>query len=519
MNVINYFRDTTANPDVKTSGMSIQTIFKGVNIDHAMTDSETRFRTLSVEGRSNTSRKINTLFVPGMDGELEEGNPTIDPRNIVIRFLLESSTNESFRKSLDKLNKFLHGSKETLRFTDEEFTYYTTVVEITLPDEDSNSLVGTIVLRASDPYKYGPEKSISFMDAAAINNEGTSKADPIIELEALRKTTFAMVSLGDASASNDILYNMIGKPADVDEQVIDERALRLTERGETLSQGWSTTGAEIDSTRAKIQGQMGTDGSGIVVLSYGAAPPNATWYGPALLKEVPAMEDFEVEMRLRAKSEDPSVVYRVEFYLFDENMKSLGKMAVWQNTTRANEYTAEGRVGPFLRRFENYMISSRNYKYAKGHFHGMIRMRREGQRFEFYVARTAHGEGETGRHYDQLTKTFWDANNEHQGKLKYVQIHIGTHAKGSKVRLPRINSFKVTELVKGTEDNTPYIIYPGDIVTFDHKNNDILINGEADNDLKNFGGSFFKLGTGYNSIVVTPKDSFDTTIKYRDKNL
>ena len=327
-----------------------------------------------------------------------------------------------------------------------------------------------------------------------------------------------MISLGEFGAGNNVHYNMVGRPADVDEQVIDERVLRLTERGENL-QNWTTAGTEIDSNRAVVQGQLGTDGTGIVVLSYGSAPPNATWYGPALLQEITPIEDFEIEMRLRAKSEDPSVVYRVEFYLFDENMKSLGKMAIWQNTTRVNEYTAEGRVGPFVGTFQNYMISSRNYKYAKGHFHGMIRMRREGQRFEFYVARTMHGEGETGKHYDQLTRTYWDNNNNYQGKLKYVQIHIGTHAKGSKVRLPRINSFKVTELVKGTEDQTPYIVYPGDVVTFDHKNDDILINGEASKDLKDFGGSFFKLSPGYNNLVVTPEDTFYTTVEYRDKKL
>lgn len=518
MAIIYKFRDTTVQPVASPTGMSIQTIFNHTNLDEALTDNNTTFRTLTVEGRSSTVKRLTTLQVTGMDGVHEEQNPTIEPRTPVVKFLLESNTNESFRTSVDTLNHMLSGSKAELRFTDEEYLYYATAIELNIPEEESNSIVGTITFQASNPFKYGPENTFTVQDVAVIENEGTVKADPVVELTATEKATYAMISLGELGIQDNVHYNMIGRPAEVDEQVIDERVLRLTERGETL-QNWTTAGTEIDSNRAVAQGQLGTDGTGIVVLTYGSTPPNATWYGPALLQEITPIEDFEIEMRLRAKSSDPSVVYRVEFYLFDENMKSLGKMAIWQNTTRANEYTAEGRVGPFVGTFKNYMISSRNYRFAKGHFHGIIRMRREGQRFEFYVARTMHGEGETGRHYDSLTKAFWDGNNDYQGKLKYVQIHIGTHAKGSKVTLPRINSFKVTELVKGTEDQTPYIVYPGDVVTFDHINDDILINGEANNDLKNFGGSFFKLNPGFNNLVVTPEQTYDGVVRYRDKKL
>jgi len=53
-------------------------------------------------------------------------------------------------------------------------------------------------------------------------------------------------------------------------------------------------------------------------------------------------------------------------------------------------------------------------------------------------------------------------------------------------------------------------------VTFDHKNEDILINGEARNDLKNFGASYFKLKKGFNTIVVSP-DTFESEIKFRER--
>lgn len=516
--VISKFRDTVAATGNRKQSMSIQTIFNSVNLDDFLTDAEGSFRTLTVEGRSSTSWDITTLPVTGKDGEHEEGNATIKPRQLTVKFLLEDTTNEGFRARVDRLNALLIGSKKVLRFTDEEYTYYATTINLDLPEEETNSLVSTITFYASNPFKYGPDKSFDIGDAGTINNKGSMPADPVITLTATQKATYALVSLGEAGNEEEVLYNMIGKPADVTEEVIDERNLIVTERGETLN-NWTTSGTEIGGTNAKVQGQLGTDGTGIVVSSYGTTPSIPSWYGPALLQEIPPIQDFEVEMRLRAQSEDPSVVYRVEFYLFDENMKSLGKMAIWQNTTKRNEYVAEGRAGPFIQPFENYVISSRNYRFAKGHFHGIIRMRRIGQKLEFYVASTTQGQGETGRHYDPLTKVLWDGNNNYQNKLKYVQIHIGTHTKGSNVRLPRINSFKVTELVKSTVDETPYIIYPGDVITFDHENDDILINGEANNDLKNFGGSFFKLPPGFSNVLVTPEDTFTTEVSYKDKKL
>ena len=79
----------------------------------------------------------------------------------------------------------------------------------------------------------------------------------------------------------------------------------------------------------------------------------------------------------------------------------------------------------------------------------------------------------------------------------------------------RIEHIKVTKLNKVEEDQTPYIAYPGDLITFDHKNADILINGESRADLKQLGASFFRLKKDENLLVVSPDDSFDVKCRYR----
>src|SRR5690606_26134783 len=312
-------------------------------------------------------------------------------------------------------------------------------------DEIFSTGRGEITFICPDPYKYGAEKSVeTTSDTFIVENNGTAEAEPIIELTATEKAAFAMVSNGEE-------YMIIGKPGEVDEQLVDEKVRVLYERGDTLSE-WTTAGTQVDGA---VTGQMTTDGTGIVVQSYGT---NAGWHGPALLKEIDPIQDFEVSMRLRVEATNPNTTYRIEFYLFDEFMNVLGKMAIMDASRGKIQYAAEGRIGPFVGKHVNYLISSRNYQRDRAHFHGMLRMKRIGKRFEFYVARIGHTGEEGHIHHDTLMEVFNDVNNQYQGRLRYVQIHIGKYGDTPSAKTPRINAIEVFEHNEVLVDETPYII-------------------------------------------------------------
>ena len=482
---------------------SLQTTYNGINLDDYLSDSSGSFMTLNVTGRNRLRRRINLLNTLGMDGAHEEQKATEDVHEIIVSYKMQDKTNEGFIERFDKLKDLLVQQKKRLEFTDDDKFYYATLYDLETPEENTRDLIGTITFVCSDPYKYGEEKELNFTDdSIIIDNKGTASAKPIIELTAKEKSTFAMVTLGDEQ------FNIIGQPADVDEVVVDEKTKVLEERGETLNE-WTESGTDVDG---EVTGQLTTDGTGIVVQSYGSG---SRWHGPALLKEIEPIQDFEVEMRLRVKAENPKVTYRIEFYIFDENMDVLGKMAIMDASEGRVQYSSEGRIGPFVGKHVNYLISSENYQRNKNHFHGMLRMRRIGKRFEFYVARIGHTSEEGHIHHDTLTQVFNDINNEYQGRLKYVQIHIGKYGDTPSANLPRINAFEVYERNEVTVDETPYIIYPGDVVTFDHINDDVLLNGELSKD--NFFGDFFELKKGQNHLTITPENTFDTVVKYRER--
>src|SRR5699024_8596601 len=128
----------------------------------------------------------------------------------------------------------------------------------------------SVILTMLDPYIYGPSRTLTFpADIVEVENEGTAEADPVFEMTAKEKATFAMIS------NNNDEYNLIGKPAEVDEQVVDTRTLLLEERGQTLD-SWTGAGTEIDG--GVVAGSLNTDNDGITVPSYGSDTSN--WHGP-----------------------------------------------------------------------------------------------------------------------------------------------------------------------------------------------------------------------------------------------
>ncbi|APC48299.1 hypothetical protein BME96_09020 [Virgibacillus halodenitrificans] len=350
------------------------------------------------------------------------------------------------------------------------------------------------------PYKYGPEKTVN-LDATLgniVNVEGTAPTKPVFELEVLAPITFAMVSNGEE-------YMIVGKPATVSETEVDTKMLLLEERGQTLDT-WSSTPTYVDG--GVVTGSLNTDNDGITVPSYGQDTETG-WHGPALVKEVPPTQNFEIEMMLSGRTTKTSQTYRIEFYLLDENRNELGKMAVIDNNTNINRKKAEGRIGPFVGRQQNYIISSQNYLYNWDFFYGMLRMRRIGNKFEFYVSRIANN----NRHVYSLLESYTDNANEYMGKLKYIQIHIGKYASTDRASAPKIQHIKAFELKQETIDQTPYIARIGDKIVIDNKNKELLLNGEplVKGD---FGASPFSLYPGENNVVLLPEAKVHGKMKY-----
>lgn len=411
-------------------------------------------------------------------------------------FLLADSFSDLQKIKEDLAKWLIHDEEKELIFKDEpDRVYYAVVDNELFLDELVRWGQGIITFVCPDPYKYGPEKTETFQNAINLKNDGSVESKPIFELTAKKKTTFAMV------ANENEEYNMIGRPANVNEQIVDEKTKILDEIGDTLS-SWSTPS---DSTGNLVKGSLG-----IQVQSYGTG---SAWHGPKRLKEIDPIEDFEIDFYVNTRTEDPRQTFRTTMIYYDENMNELGMLRLVDSAGSQYRKTVEARMGPFTVPGENYLISSQNYAMPNQRvWNGLLRVTRKGSMYTFYVARIT----QAGRHVDTFDVSFSDRRKEYAGKLKFIQIEIENYGTTPTPNEIGINRVLVNRHNKVLIDETPYILDVGDKVTFDHKDDDILVNGEPRNDLKNFGGSFFTLKPGYNTLLVSPEDAFDVSCRYRD---
>lgn len=447
----------------------------------------------------------NVMTVSGLHGGYLQSTE-VKPMEFIQPIAFVARDDETALNLKDELAEWLITEEPVeLQFDDEPGRTYFALVQNTIEDFERISILrqGSINFLCLDPYGYGPEIPFLFpSDAVNLTNSGTADADPIFELEVLKPVTFAMIQNQNEE------YMMIGRPLSVSEEVVNTKKLLFKEVGDTLDT-WTNPPQSVDG--GVVSGTMNSDGAGITVPNYGTGDK---WHGPALLKEVTPAQDFEVDVHLQMRTTEVSQTARVEVYLYDEGMNVLGKMAIMDNQLRLYQKNGEARFGKWTENpHENYLISSKNYQYAWDYWFGMLRFRRVGNELEFYITRI----GTNNKHVYSLKKTFRDTGNEFNGKLKYVQIHIGTHGSTGRAYSAKMFSVSAHELTQATEDQTPYIAQTNDVITFDHLNDEILINGEDRKDLKDFGASYFQLAKGGNALVVHPDDSFETRVKYRNR--
>ena len=460
----------------------------------------------NVSGRGILAEENEVIPVTGMDGAHAASSRT-PVRYLDVTITAKGKDENSLHKKLERLDELIPRGKDlSIVFADEKDRTYHGRLDAVQGEFLSNILYqATLSFICSDPFKYGSEKTVEFSeDSAIIENKGTATAKPIIELTAKEKSTFAMVTLGDEQ------YNLLGEPADDDVQIVDSRTSVLYENGSTIGDWQVATSQMVDEQHIEIAGEMGADAGGIRANDYGTG--NGI-HGPAVFKEIDPIRDFEIEATFDINSTRVSDSWRMGINFLDENLNMLGHIGLKDNSVyyqrrtplaRFGEWRGSGRQNGNLLGDANKIDNSRNLTLF------YLRVKRVGNTFDFYIA-----EWRGAKHERSWHEVYRDVNNEYAGKLKYITLYIGNYADRYLPSRLRINSVEVFELATVEQDQTPYIIYPGDVVTFDHVNDDVLLNGELSKD--NFFGDFFELEKGQNHLTITPEGVFNTKIMYRER--
>ena len=460
----------------------------------------------SVSGRGVLSDELSTLTVAGKSGVYISGERTPE-RLLNVSITLKGDNYNDLRRKIEDLNELLNTDDDVeIKFYDEpDRTYFGRLSAVADIIEKATIYQATLTFLCSDPFKYGSTIEANFpSDVVSLNYRGTAPGDPIFELEATQPVTFAMIQNQNEE------YMMVGKPVDVTDTTYEKYERVFYSEGNSLT-GWTTAApGEIDGS---IDGEMETDGTRFQARDYGTG---TGWHGPAIKTSLPeVLTDFKMTAWIALYNGYAArQVGRVEIYLLDENGNQVCKMAM--KDVRQDQSLAWGEARAGTNADGYFLINEYGDKPGNwNNFDGHVELSREGNRWRAYFAMV---DKSTGRHHTRRTVEWVDTENKFTRNVAQVVVHVGQFGSYEPISCG-VYSISIFKINPDQPNKVPYIVQPGDIITFDHATKDILINGESRKDLKDFGARFFKLQKGKNQFVVLPSNSFAVRVRYRERFL
>lgn len=439
------------------------------------------------------------LTIPGLPGGylLET---TTEVRIIEVPILVKIDFFPDMEKLKEDLAEWLVTEQpEELIFEDEPDRTYYAVVDSSLDLEKILDVgQGTIYFMCPDPYKYGPEKVIEFVESKPFYVEGSVETLPIIKTTIQQDTTFVAVSDGEK-------LNMIGMPAEVDQQQIIREERKFWDEMGSLT-GWSdTTSVE----EGKNLGVMGTNGYSFGTTNYGT---DLGWHGPAKKKSIGStIQDFQVDALIIQKGATGQVG-SVEIALLDASNNFVAKMLMTKRSTNNQANWARLRAGTAANGYD--IINNRGANdLAWANFDGILRIGRIGNTWYAYVSKI----DSNGKYHTSMWRQWTDSKNISPDAIAQVQVQLWQYGTVP-ATTQNIVDIKVFKINSPTDTQVPIIAQAGDVIEFDHQNDIIRRNGEEITKEKAFIGEYFPLKKGLNTLVIEPIDAIENTeVRWKPK--
>ncbi|MFS0864130.1 distal tail protein Dit [Fredinandcohnia sp. 179-A 10B2 NHS] len=440
----------------------------------------------------------NLLKMPGMAGAYLESTDT-DIRVIQQPINIEGKDRYDLRKLEEEIALWLITKEPAeLIFDDEPDRVYYAVVDGSLDIEDIvNFGQGTITFICPDPYKYGVEKPVKGATSASFINNGTVESEPIIRCEIKQDTTFVVVSNGEE-------LNIIGNYGQVDELPYEPETRVLWDQMGAIT-GWSPSTSVEEGISV---GTMKSNGHEFYTDDYGGG---GGWHGPAIKKSIgQTLQDFKIDV-LMSQLGVTGQVGSIEVALLDSNNQFVAKLLLTKRSANNPAVYATLRAGKYDS--GNDVMSSRGANDTTwANFDGILRLIRKGNQWAAYVSKI----DSNGNHHTSLYRAWNDTEGIAIAPITQVQVQLWQYASVSPTnqRVKDIKVFKINEQSTGI----PYVARVGDVIEFDHKNDNILRNGESIIKDKMFVGKYFSIKPGLSTITVEPAEAIESTeVRWREK--
>lgn len=535
------------------------------------------FTTLSSTGREALTREVSTTSYK-KDGSVVN-YVRYPERTIVVKFVIQSDSNESYREKYSRLLAMFDGAKVDIQFNDEIDKFFTGVVSVNEPEKKYGlACIGSYTVKCANPFKYSTNvitaTPVSYDGSTAqflINYHGNYPAKPILEAEFVGALSGGNYSDdGDCGfvAFMDDRENIIqlGNPDAVDFDD-SKQASQILNRTFTTTSGFSTTGGHTwgDKTISgattanyEVSDEYWNRGEGQTLKCVSPVFAQGTdWHGPILRYTIPnGAQNFEVSLVHRLACNAPEELGSFECGVYTSSGKMLAGFVIEKSsngTSGTLRYIVNGaqkggvnidlsyyntNFGRCRRTpiYEEYVVSQtetvlirsddvyditedRNRGVNDGYNYSQANLnsyiKRLGDSFTFKVG-----------NLPQVTFTLKNIT----AKASEVSMHFGKYNNNYPISTNAVSSLKITRLAGASFADTENVFTAGDIVEANCSDASIYLKraGTVDGQLAAQYGALandwegFKLKQGANNIQaawsswVNPTYKPQVRIKYSE---
>lgn len=350
-------------------------------------------------------------------------------------------------------------------------------------------------------------------DSVVIQNEGTYKApitwtvDFLADCESIGFVTEdRILQLGyvtsediDEDLSNVVLFNDPMKSATSGQYSRNVGKIRWrNDSGDNTSQ---------------IQGSLKYEADAITVDSYGpSGADDAFWHGPTLTRFFNDVEDCEIYARFNFKPNGATKDKAKKQGLFELNLVDADNLFICgfemkDNTDQQDRVEYKFYVGDAEIKSGFLPAAVRN---TNGGFFGMIRIRKVGNNFDFYLARLVNN---PKGGFNESWKATHNWTNEATAMLKPTRVDINfLNWRNKQPIYQSLTHLKLTKFNTRDDKLIPKTFLEGDQLIFDGSTSKVTINGITANDYFVVGSQPIISNIGETEVFISHESAVDPLV-------
>lgn len=370
-----------------------------------------------------------------------------------------------------------------------------------------------------DPYKYAAtgNYNTAISDQVSIVNSGTADTPVTIEARALKNANFFQIAKGDED------YFMIGDD-DVDKPLNDYSPLILGDELRVFK-GWNkqdTKDFTDNHTGGDVGGAFSQSSSKESFYLNTESVTGSGWQGAMYKRSFvnyASAQDFSTTVKFGLNQRRKGAVHFAQ-YLYDTDGRVIA--SIGYSNPNANSNT--GRIIVTLFNQNGDQVKIYDYKnnpslYNMDEFVVYIKLERRSNQFKIKTWKYREIPYPLRKiAFDQHEKIYMDSGKFYTRPIASLSLYSAKDGNNPVMPLYIFGTY-TRELLPKPKGARDMIIKKGDEILIDMRNHNVLVNEEPFLSEKTFGSNYFKVEKGHTELIISPLNTFDTTVRWQDRYL